>query len=61
MKQRIAQGMLYGGAFTALGSAFAELQGAATWAEVMTPSHVFAFLGALTMAVGALFHAPPQQ
>lgn len=35
MQKRIAQGMLYGGGLTALASALAELQKAATWAEVL--------------------------
>ncbi|MGH9253672.1 MAG: hypothetical protein ACRD3C_03790 [Vicinamibacterales bacterium] len=59
MRTRIAQGMLYSGAATALASAFAELQAAQTWAEVLTPSHVFGFLGALVMALGALYHPTP--
>ncbi len=61
MNKTIAQGLMYGGALTALASAFGELQAAQTWAEVMTPSHVFGFLGALTMAAGALFHPAPEK
>ena len=60
MNKQIARGLMYGGAFTALASAFSDLQSAQTWAEVMTPAHVFGFLGALTMAAGALFHPTPQ-
>ena len=60
MNKSLAQGLMYGGAFTALASAFSDLQSAATWAEVMTPSHVFGFLGALVMSAGALFHPTPQ-
>ena len=59
MKKQIAQGLLYGGTFTALASVFAELQQAQTWAEVLTPSHVFGALGALVMAAGALLHPVP--
>jgi hypothetical protein len=61
MKTRFAQGLLYGGAFAGLASAFAELQTAHTWAEVMTPSHVFGALSALIMTVGALMHPVPGQ
>lgn len=52
----LAQMAMYGGAFTALASAFAELQSAQTWAEVLSPPHFFAALGALVMAAGAFFH-----
>lgn len=59
MRTRIAQLGMYGGAFMALASAFAELQKAATWGEVMSPPHFFAALGALVMAAGALYHPTP--
>lgn len=59
MRKGLAQGLLYGGAFTALGSVFAELATVQTWADVLTPSHVFGSLGALAMAAGALFSQPP--
>lgn len=56
----LAQMAMYGGAATALASAFAELQQAQTWAEVMSPPHFFAALGALVMAAGAFFHPSPK-
>lgn len=59
MQKRWAQVAMYGGALTALASLFAELSKAQTWAEVGTPEHVFAGLGALVMAVGALLHPAP--
>ena len=59
MNRSIAQTLMYGGAFTAIASAFAELQTAQTWAEVLSPPHFFAALGAFAMAAGALFHPKP--
>lgn len=59
MRHEIAQTLLYGGAFMALGSVFTELAQAQTWAEVMTPAHIFGSLGALVTAVGALYRRPP--
>ena len=60
MNTGVAKGLMYGGAFTALASAFSDLQQAKTWAEVITPQHVFALLGALTMTLGALYHPKPE-
>jgi hypothetical protein len=59
MRKQIAQTMLYGGAVAALASAFADLATAQTWAEVLTPAHVFGALSTLVMAAGALYHPPP--
>jgi hypothetical protein len=59
MKTTLAQVFLYGGALTALGAAFAELAHAPSWAAVVTPTHVFGFMGAVAAAVGALHHPVP--
>ncbi len=59
MKKGLAQGLMYGGACTALASAFAELAAAATWGEVLTPKHVFGFIGAVAAVAGALYHPEP--
>ena len=58
-QKQIAQGLLYSGVFTALASVFAELQQAQTWADVLTPSHIFGALGAFVMAAGAFLHPSP--
>lgn len=58
-QKTFAQMAMYGGALTALGAAFGELQHAQTWAEAMSPPHVFGALGALVMAAGAFFHPSP--
>lgn len=59
MQKSVAQTLLYGGALVGLTAAFAELQQAKTWAEVLTPAHVFGALSALVMAIGAYLHPAP--
>lgn len=61
MNKGLAQVLLYGGVSTALASAFAELQTAKTWAEVFSPPHFFAALGAVATAIGALYHPSPDE
>lgn len=59
MNKQWAQVAMYSGGATILATAFAELQKAQTWGEVMTPHHIFGALGALAMALGALYHPKP--
>jgi hypothetical protein len=61
MRKSIANGLLIGGACMGLASAFAELKTAATWAEVMSPSHFFGALGAVVTAIGAFYRPAPKQ
>lgn len=57
-KQTYAKGAFWAGSLMFLGSAFAELKTAATWAELLQPSHVFGVLGALVAALGAWYTQP---
>ncbi len=59
LRTAIAKALMYGGAFTALGAVFGELKTAVTWAEILTPPHVFGSLAALMMTIGAFFHPAP--
>lgn len=59
MRKGLAQIAMYGGAATALASAFGDLATAQTWAEVLSPPHIFGALGAVVMAAGALYHPKP--
>lgn len=61
MRTQLAQIAMYGGALTAVAAALADLETAKTWAEVLTPAHVFGSAGALVTALGALFHPVPGQ
>lgn len=59
MTKTVAQSLLYGGGAAMMAAAFGELATAPTWADVLTPAHVFGFLAALVTAAGALYHPSP--